>query len=105
MALYNALAIMMVLAALFAWVNHRFIRLPGTIGIMLISLLSSMGLLVVGWIDPGVLSEMTRLVKSIDLYTVLMKMMLSFLLFAGAIHVDSKGLRSQRLPVLTFATM
>jgi CPA1 family monovalent cation:H+ antiporter len=105
MALYNALAIMMVLAALFAWVNHRFIRLPGTVGIMVISLLSSLALIVVGWMNPGVLSEMTRLVKSIDLYTVLMKMMLSFLLFAGAIHVDIKGLRSQAVPVLTFATI
>jgi len=96
---------MMVLAALFAWVNHRFIRLPGTIGIMLISLLSSVVLLIIGWVDAGLLSEMTRLVKSIDLYTIVMKMMLSFLLFAGAIHVDSKGLRSQGLPVLTFATI
>ncbi|HLZ88256.1 MAG TPA: cation:proton antiporter, partial [Puia sp.] len=105
MALYNALAIMTVLAALFAYLNHRFIRLPGTIGIMLISLLSSLVLIVVGWVNAGVLSEMTRLVRSIDLYTILMKMMLSFLLFAGAIHLDSKGLRSQVLPVLTFATI
>ena len=88
MALYNAFAIMTVLAALFAYINHRFIRLPGTIGIMLISLVSSLGVIVIGRIDPGLVSEVTRLVKSIDLYTVLMKVMLSFLLFAGSIHLD-----------------
>jgi CPA1 family monovalent cation:H+ antiporter len=105
MTLYNALAIMMVLAALFAWLNYRFIRLPTTIGVMLISLLSSVALLIIGSVNAGLLSEMTRLVKSIDLYTVLMKMMLSFLLFAGGIQVDSGALKLQWLPVLTFATI
>ena len=57
-------AILTVLAALFAYINHRFIRLPGTIGIMFISLLLSLALIVAGWIDPGLLSGIIRLVKS-----------------------------------------
>lgn len=105
MALYNALAIMTVLAALFAYLNHRFIRLPGTIGVMLISLLASLALIFIGWIDPGVVSDVIRLVKSIDLYTILMKIMLSFLLFAGAIHLDGKCVRSEGLSILTFSTI
>jgi CPA1 family monovalent cation:H+ antiporter len=105
MALYNAFAIMTVLAALFAYINHRFIRLPGTIGIMLISLVSSLAVIVIGRIDPSLVSEITRLVKSIDLYTVLMKVMLSFLLFAGAIHLDGGAMRSQGLSILSFSTI
>lgn len=105
MALYNALAVMTVLAALFAYLNHRFIRLPGTIGVMLISLLASLALIFIGWIDPGVVSDVIRLVKSIDLYTILMKIMLSFLLFAGAIHLDGKCVRSEGLSILTFSTI
>jgi monovalent cation:H+ antiporter, CPA1 family len=50
-------------------------------------------------------SEITRLVKSIDLYTVLMKVMLSFLLFAGAIHLDGGAMRSQGLSILSFSTI
>src|SRR5579884_3304190 len=103
MALYNALAIMTVLAALFAYVNYRFIKLPGTIGIMLISLVCSLALVLIGLIDPKPLEGVIRVVRSIDLYTVIMKMMLGFLLFAGAIHLDGAQLRAQRWPILAFS--
>jgi monovalent cation:H+ antiporter, CPA1 family len=105
MALYNAFAIMTVLAACFAYINYRFIHLPGTIGIMLISLLMSLAVIMAGWIDPHLLSGVTGLIRSIDFYTVLMKVMLSFLLFAGAIHLDGKSMQSQRFAILTFSTI
>ena len=96
---------MTVLAALFAYLNHRFIKLPGTIGIMLMSLLCSLGLILVGASNPGLLDGAIRVVKSIDLYTLLMKMMLGFLLFAGAIHLDGASMRAQRWPILVFSTV
>lgn len=96
---------MTVLAALFAYINHRLIRLPGTIGIMLISLLCSLGLILVGLADPGLLDGVIKVVKRIDLYTLLMKMMLGFLLFAGAIHLDGASMRAQRWPILAFSTL
>jgi CPA1 family monovalent cation:H+ antiporter len=105
MELYNTFAIMTVLAALFSYVNYRFIRLPGTIGIMLISLLSSLVVVVIGWVNPKVFDQVTKVIRHIDFYTVLMKIMLSFLLFAGAIHLDGKKIRSQRLPILVFSTI
>ena len=94
-----------VLAALFAYINHRFIRLPGTIGIMFISLLLSLALLVAGWIDPALLSEISRMIKSIDLYTIVMKIMLPFLLFAGAIHINGRMIKAERWAILTYATI
>jgi monovalent cation:H+ antiporter, CPA1 family len=105
MALYDAFAIMTVLAALFAYINHRFFRLPGTIGIMVVSLLCSLILVLVGTVKPGLLDGITRLIRSIDFYTVLMKIMLSFLLFAGAIHLDAKRMKSQLAAILTFSTI
>jgi len=105
MTLYNAFAILTVLAALFAYINHRFIRLPGTIGIMFISLLLSLALLVAGWIDPALLGEITKLIKSIDLYKIVMKIMLPFLLFAGAIHINGSMIRAERWAILTYATI
>jgi monovalent cation:H+ antiporter, CPA1 family len=105
MALYNIFAVLTVLAALFGYVNHRFIKLPGTIGIMIISLLFSLLIILLGELQPALLAEITRLIKSIDFYTILMKIMLSFLLFAGAIHLDGKSMKSQRTPILIFSTI
>ena len=96
---------MTVLAALFAYINYRFIRLPGTIGIMLISLFFSLVVIFVGWLKPDVVSEITRVIRNIDFYTILMKIMLSFLLFAGAIHLDGKSMRSERASILVFSTV
>src|SRR5215472_6986398 len=105
MALYDAFAIITVLAALFGYINYRFIRLPGTIGIMLISLLFSFILILIGLAAPSVVSGVTGVVRGIDFYTMLMRIMLSFLLFAGAIHLDGRSMRSQRAAILTFSTI
>lgn len=105
MAIYNVFVVITVLAAMFGYINHRFIKLPNTIGIMMISLLASLAVISIGWINPAIFKEATALIRSIDFYTVLMKIMLSFLLFAGAIHVDAKALRQERTAVLAFSTI
>jgi monovalent cation:H+ antiporter, CPA1 family len=105
MALYNIFAVITVLAAVFAYINHRFIKLPGTIGIMIISLLSSLLIILLGEIKPVLFDQITRLIKSIDFYTILMKIMLSFLLFAGAFHIDGRSMKRQGLSILAFATI
>lgn len=106
MALLNSAAILMTLAALFAYLNHRFIRLPTTIGIMLISLGLSLLLLIVGelgWID--VRPYVAWLSRDIDFYTTLMHGMLSFLLFAGALHVNLNDLERQKWIIGVLATL
>jgi len=105
MALYNIFAVITVLAALFGYLNYRFIKLPGTIGIMIISLLFSLLVILLGELKPVLFAEIIRLVKSIDFSTILMKIMLSFLLFAGAIHVDWNSMKKQRTPILIFSTI
>lgn len=105
MHLYDALAILTVLAAVFGYINYRFIRLPDTIGVMLISLVASLAIIAIGFIQPRVFQDITRFIRSIDFYTILVRFMLSFLLFAGAIHVDANELRRLRAPILTFSTL
>jgi len=105
MQLYDALAILTVLAAIFGYLNHRFFRLPDAIGVMLISVMASLVLLVVDYFQPTVFRELTSFIRNIDFYTVVVRIMLSFLLFAGAIHVDANELRRLRLPILTFSTL
>ena len=105
MQLYNALAVITVLAALFSYLNYRYIRLPEIIGVMVISLFASLAILGIGLVKPGIFQQATTFIRSIPFYTILIKIMLSFLLFAGAIHIDAQHLRQQRASILTFSTI
>ncbi len=105
MEIYNIITLIIVLAAIFGYVNFRFIKLPGTIGIMLISLVASLVVIGVSLIEPTFFAETTEVLSSIDFHTALMKVMLSFLLFAGAFHIDAKKLKSERTSIITFATI
>jgi CPA1 family monovalent cation:H+ antiporter len=98
------LTITIVLAALFAYINQRFIKWPPTIGIMALSLISSIFLATLG--SRSMLSDKAvQLANSVDFQDVLINFMLSFLLFAGAIHIDAVKLRKERWPIILLATL
>lgn len=105
MHLYTIITIIVTIAALFAFINHKFIKLPATIGIMALSLISSLTLVVVGKYVPYLFHSVTDMVKDLDFYDLLINMMLSFLLFAGAIHINIAQLKQEGLPVFTLATL
>ena len=105
MHLYDALAILTVLAAIFGYLNYRFFRLPDTIGVMLISVVASTAVFAIDYFQPAVFRQITGFIRSIDFYTVVVRIMLSFLLFAGAIHIDANELRRLRAPILVFSTL
>ena len=95
MELLDVSAILLSLAAVFAYVNYRWIKLPTTIGIMLISLVLSLLLIGVGQFMPDMPDAVDRFVTQIDFNKALMNGMLSFLLFAGALHVNLHELKKQ----------
>ncbi|MGD2098007.1 MAG: sodium:proton antiporter [Desulfobacterales bacterium] len=105
MKLFNILAILITLSAGFSYINHRFIRLPTTIGIMIISLLVSLGLIALGTLGFGLEDDARILLKSIDFDETLLHGMLSFLLFAGALHVNLVDLSRQKYIISTLATL
>ncbi|HRF38134.1 MAG TPA: sodium:proton antiporter [Saprospiraceae bacterium] len=105
MDIFTIAAILIVLAAAFGYINVRFLKLPTTIGLMLISILFSTAMLLVGRISPEILAVEAEFVRSIDFTKVLMEGMLGFLLFAGALHVDFSQLKAQRGPIVMFATL
>lgn len=106
MDILNTMAILLTLASIFAYLNYRFIKLPTTIGIMLISLVLSFLLLVLGKANVFDLSQqVTNLIKGIDFHTALINGMLSFLLFAGALHVNLNDLSKQKWVILILATV
>ncbi len=96
----DIIAIVLVLTALLAYVNHRFIGLPATIGVMAVALLLSGALMTMnmfGW--HGLHDRAVAILQSIDFSNVLMQGMLSILLFAGALHVDLSSLRAYRMQI------
>ena len=96
MKLFNILAVLITLSAVFSYLNYRFIRLPTTIGVMVISLLGSLGIAALGPLGFGLEEEALNLLNSIDFDETLLHGMLSFLLFAGALHVNLSDLSQQK---------
>jgi len=103
----NIAAICLVITALLAYLNYRFVGLPTAIGVMAAALVLSLSL--IGLSALGVAEELLQyersLLRSIDFSEVLMQGMLSLLLFAGALHVDLSALKSFRWPVVALAVL
>lgn len=105
MSIFNIITILIILSAVFAFINARLLRLPFTIGLMIIAIVFTVFITVLGHFQPYVLDEAKSLIQSIDFETVLLDMMLSFLLFAGALHTKVDALSRQRGPIALFATI
>jgi monovalent cation:H+ antiporter, CPA1 family len=103
MSVFQIVAILISLTALFSYLNYRFIKLPATIGVMLIALLASLALIAAGVFEPRIRETAEDLLKQIDFDQALMQGMLSFLLFAGALHIDLTDLREQKGVIATLA--
>ena len=102
---YAIASILIVMSSIFGYINVRFLKLPTTIGLMVITLLFTIGLLIIGQFDDTLLLQEKQFISNIDFQTVLLDVMLSFLLFAGALHTNFEQLKVQRAPVLVFATL
>ena len=105
MATYQIISILIALAALFAYVNDCWIKWPPTIGIMVLALFSSVLIVILGSLFPSFSARAHGIVANIDFGQVLLKIMLSFLLFAGAIHIDADKLKREFWPVMILATI
>ncbi len=104
MEIFDIVACLITLAALFGYVNHRFIKLPTTIGVMLISLCFSLGLVLFSLVSPGIVETAKSFMGRIDFNEAVLDCMLSFLLFAGALHVDLNDLANQKRLIAILAT-
>ena len=106
MELYYTFSVLIVLASIFAYLNLRFLKLPGTIGIMIIAMLVSVGIRLLGdSYFPDTTKEFFELIKEFDFNEILMGAMLNFLLFAGALHVNISDLKEQKIPIIIYSTV
>ena len=107
LSLLDLAAILLTLSALFGWLNHKFLPLPHTIGLLLMSVVTSLVLVLVDVAFPEqhLFAPLTAALLQIDFSAVVMNGMLAFLLFAGTLHVDLGKLRSRAFPVALLATL
>lgn len=105
MDIFLIATVLIVLSAIFGYINERFIKLPSAIGLMLITIIFTLAVVIFSYFDDTLLQKEKELILSIDFQTVLLDIMLSFLLFAGALHTNFDHLKKQRKPVIAFATI
>src|SRR5664280_374594 len=103
MTVFQIIALLITLTAMFSYLNYRYFKLPATIGVMLIALLVSAGLIGAGHFAPWIREGAESLLKQIDFDKALMQGMLSFLLFAGALHINLDDLNKQRSVIAPLA--
>lgn len=105
MNLFHLFSILTVLSAGFAYINFRVLKLPNAIGLMLVSLIFSFFILIMGYYFPAFKDNIALKMDSINFSELLLESMLSFMLFAGAIHIKFKDLNNEKLSILLFSTI
>lgn len=105
LSLLELAAVLLTLSAIFGWINNKFIPLPHTIGLLVMSVVTSVILVTIDLAYPKqhLFEPLTAALLQIDFSSIVMNGMLGFLLFAGALHVDLEQLRSRALPVAILA--
>jgi CPA1 family monovalent cation:H+ antiporter len=96
--------ILLCLASIFSLINLRLLKLPTTIGLMILALLFSLIVLIIGIIFPPVFQTVTSITKEFDFSDLLFNVMLPFLLFAGAISVNVHELLKDKVTILLLAS-
>ena len=105
MNIFEISSALITISAGLMYINFRFLKLPMTIGLMLLSLIFSFFILLIGFSFPGVEAFAYSIVSNIDFNITLMGGMLSFLLFAGSLHVDLNDLLEPKVIISILATL
>lgn len=103
MTTFALLSVLVTAGALFSVLSFRVLRLPTTIGTMVLSMGAAAGLIVAGQWAPGLRGAAERVVSGIDFNEVVLHGMLALLLFAGALHLDLEHLAKQKVPVMVLS--
>ena len=104
MTIAQTITLLICLSALFSYLNYRFLKLPMTIGLMAMALAMSLVIVVLGRLGFGIEAQATGFIRGIDFDEALMHGMLSFLLFAGALHFNVRDLLDQKWFIGTLAS-
>lgn len=102
---FGIASLLILIAALFGYINVRFLKMPNAIGLMLITIVFTLVVFGISYFDTTLLNAERYIITHIDFRSLLLDVMLSFLLFAGALHTNFEQLNIHRGPVLAFSTL
>lgn len=105
MDLFFIIALLVIISATYSYINARFIRLPGTIGIISLAIGVSALVLIIDRVNPNAAIYLTSLAKNINFSRTVLNIMLGFLLFAGSFNLNVKKLKREMRPVLVLSTL
>jgi CPA1 family monovalent cation:H+ antiporter len=107
LTLFELIAGLLTMTAVFAWLNHRVLRLPANIGLLVMGLIASIVLIGIDFLfpDTSLYIALITTLRQIDFYDAVMNGLLAFLLFAGALHVDINRLRNRAPVIAILATV
>lgn len=105
MDIFSIITLLVVISSIFGYINVRFLKFPTTIGLMIMAIAFTSVILFIGSFNQSVLDFADNLISRIDFHDLILEVMLSFLLFAGALHTDWSKLKTQGGPILVFSTI
>lgn len=105
MDLLQLITLLLVISAGVSYLNQRFVKLPGTIGVVAISVVVSIVIVVIGKTNNELSVKIREVSAGMDFSRILLDVMLGFLLFASALHFDYQKLRKQQWPVFVLSTL
>jgi CPA1 family monovalent cation:H+ antiporter len=105
MPLFLIIALLVILSAIYSYINARWLKLPGTIGIMTLAIIGSVITIIVDRLNPSIADHLTVLAKNINFSTTVLNIMLGFLLFASAFNLDVRKLKREMRPVFILSTL
>ncbi|MEO5642520.1 MAG: sodium:proton antiporter [Bacteroidia bacterium] len=98
-------SVLISLAAVFSYINIRWLQLPSGIALMLMGAVISIGLIITSRFSPGFVNYIQVQLTTIDFSEFILGILLSFLLFAGSLHVGYQQLKNSALSIITFSTV
>ncbi|RVU00847.1 sodium:proton antiporter [Mucilaginibacter limnophilus] len=105
MNLFVIISLLIILSAIYSYINARFIKLPGTIGVITVAIIGSVAISFANDFYPDVAKHLTQLATDINFSRTVLNIMLGFLLFATAFNVDTRKLKKEMRPVLILSTL
>lgn len=105
MTTFLLITIVICLCAFFSYINVKWLKLPPAIGLMILALIFSIAVSVAGHFNSPFHDKVLTLIKEINFTDTLFQIMLSFLLFAGSLHVSLREMKKQKAAVISFSTL
>src|SRR4051812_48274307 len=105
MDLFVIIALLVLLSAIYSYINARFIKLPGTIGIVTLAIAVSVLTIAIDTLNPKIARYLTVLAQNINFSRTVLNIMLGFLLFSGSFSLNTKRLKREMRPVFILSTI